>query len=316
MIEEKISKPIDFPSLSQEDLEIIIYGLRIIVSSNDPSVMEWLRPIFPSNLLPVPTKAHPFEPEATLKYHVHVCDDGCSSQPLHTVTRGGHLVYETRFRRNLLDALERAITVEAARHLGANHLVHGGAVVRNRRGVLLPASSGSGKSTIVAALALSGFDFFSDEVAILTKGGYLLPFPKAISLKEGGWQAISAIFPQASLGAAPSPTNGGSASHLIPPKLPSSSMVESGCYVDLVVLPRYAPQEATSLQPVSKTAALARLVQESLNLSLLGKDGFDILFDVVQRAKCYALTTNNLTQAVQLLEGLLDEAPKVEQTKV
>ena len=93
---------------------------------------------------------------------------------------------------HLIRNLEWSISNKLARSLTNYHLFHAGSIARNGRGVLIPGTSGAGKSSTVAALALSGFDYCSDEVAVFGRDGRLRPFPKIISLKAGGWRHVAA----------------------------------------------------------------------------------------------------------------------------
>ena len=199
--------------------------------------------------------------------------------------------------------MERSITRAMVEHFTACQVVHAGAVASNGQGVLLPADSGSGKSTLVAALAFSGFDYFTDEAAILARGGFLLPYPKVITLKEDGWQAVTDIFARVK-DSTYFPVREKGLHHVVAPNLPDSRHGQSGSSVDLIVIPRYSHDESTSLQSIPRSVALAQLVRQSLNLAGMDKDGFDILHEVVLQSKCYALTLNDLREAVRLLADL------------
>ena len=47
-------------------------------------------------------------------------------------------------------------------------VVHAGAVGYQGAGILLPAGTGSGKTTLVAGLAANGFQLFSDEFGVVS----------------------------------------------------------------------------------------------------------------------------------------------------
>jgi len=303
------------PSQAQYTFERTIFRLRIIVSSNEFSFIRWLRFHLSGGDCVREGDSNADEGAVTKNYHVHISKEGSDNDDAHRIIGPDDPVVQSRSWGHLQAHMERAITRAARRYCAPYHVVHAGAIARNGRAVLLPASPGSGKSTLVTALALSGFEYYTDEVAVLTEEGRLLPYPKAITLKRSGWEVIMAHFPQA-CSAAYSPVHHEKLRHVAAPKLPAPSVTETGCQVDFVVFPRYAPDEITSLQPISRSAALVQLAERSLNLFLLGKEGFDVIYGVVKHAKSYDLVTNDVTKAVQLLEGLLDEAPKVEQTKV
>ena len=242
-----------------------------------------------------------------VRFHVHIDTGAPDYEGMHRIIGPDDPLVESRSWGHLQAHMERAITRAVRRYIAPYHVVHAGAVARDGRAMLLPALSGSGKSTLVAALALSGFDYYTDEVTILTEEGRLLPYPKTITLKLGGWDAITALFPQAEA-AAYAPVHHGKLRHLAAPGLPPADMMDTGCGVDFFVFPRYASKEPTSLQPISRAAALARLAERSLNLTLLGKTGLDIVFRVLQDIQCYELTVSDLSEAVLLLDNLLDRS--------
>lgn len=58
--------------------------------------------------------------------------------------------------------------------------LHAGSVAVGSKACLLPADSGSGKSSLVTAAVLGGADYLSDEFALLGADGRLLPFPRPL----------------------------------------------------------------------------------------------------------------------------------------
>jgi hypothetical protein len=61
--------------------------------------------------------------------------------------------------------------------------VHAGAVAYRGRGIVIPGKSFSGKTTLVAALARAGAEYYSDEYAVIQADGRLIPYPKELSLR-------------------------------------------------------------------------------------------------------------------------------------
>lgn len=60
--------------------------------------------------------------------------------------------------------------------------VHAGAVAREGAVLALPADSGTGKTTMVAALLQQGWDYVSDEALVLTRTGVVRAYPKWLSV--------------------------------------------------------------------------------------------------------------------------------------
>ena len=295
-----------------EDVQYVfertIYKLKIVVSSNDSRFIRWLN----FHLSGIDRfRPHSDQHTVTAQYHVHMSDETLAAEGVHRLFGPDDLAVKSRSWGHIQAHLERAITRAARRYLAPYHVVHAGAVARAGRALLFPAFPGSGKSTLVAALALSGFEYYTDEVAVFTEEGRLLPYPKAITLKRGGWDAVSELFPLAE-SAAYAPVHHEKLHYLAAPNVPASSAMETGCDVEFVVFPRYAPDETTSLRPIARPAALARLAERSLNLVLLGQEGFDVIYNVILGTRCYELVTNDLTKAVLLMEALCDGHPHEE----
>ena len=64
--------------------------------------------------------------------------------------------------------------------------VHAGVVGWRGRAIVMPGRSFSGKSTLTAALVRAGATYFSDEYAVLDRGGRVHPFPKPLALRPEG----------------------------------------------------------------------------------------------------------------------------------
>ncbi len=70
-----------------------------------------------------------------------------------------------------------------AKHSHSYLFVHAGAVTWNDRGIVLPGTSGSGKSCLTAALVEAGANYFSDEFAVLDEQGRLHPYPRPLRIR-------------------------------------------------------------------------------------------------------------------------------------
>jgi hypothetical protein len=69
--------------------------------------------------------------------------------------------------------------------------VHGGAVERDGRVLLIAGPSGAGKSTLTAALVRGGARYVTDEVAVADLAtGELFPYPKPFDLTVGSWRLL------------------------------------------------------------------------------------------------------------------------------
>jgi len=71
-----------------------------------------------------------------------------------------------------------------------HHALHAAALVCSNRTILLPGTSGSGKSSLAAWLALQGCSYLSDELILLSDEGKITPFTRPLSLRP---QTVAAL---------------------------------------------------------------------------------------------------------------------------
>ena len=86
-----------------------------------------------------------------------------------------------------LDAatLEAAIRAHVALNAVGHVFVHAGVVAVDDRAIVIPGSSFSGKTTLVAALVRAGAAYLSDEFAVLDAEGLVHPYAKPLSMRNG-----------------------------------------------------------------------------------------------------------------------------------
>ncbi len=72
--------------------------------------------------------------------------------------------------------VEHFLAVRARTHA----IVHAGVVGWQGRGIVIPGTYGSGKTTLVDALIRQGAEYYSDEYAVLDPNGLVSPFPRPL----------------------------------------------------------------------------------------------------------------------------------------
>lgn len=172
--------------------------------------------------------------------------------------------------------------------------VHAGAVSRDGLGILLPGSSGSGKSTTTAALVASGCGYLSDEAVSIDFVSLLMePYAKPLSLSERSLRALGQRQYESGQ------------MTLVPPTLFRSGSVGVPVPPSLLVFPYFDAGLDTSLLPISRGEALVELANNSFNFVHHGGDWLPGLRDVVAACSCWRLTTSNPTEAAVLILGHL-----------
>ncbi len=82
-----------------------------------------------------------------------------------------------------LDVLESDLQLFVAQHSRAFVFVHAGVVGIGGKALVLPGTSGAGKTTLVRALLEAGATYYSDEYALLDGEGRVHPYPRALSVR-------------------------------------------------------------------------------------------------------------------------------------
>lgn len=194
-----------------------------------------------------------------------------------------------------------AVYDAALQYLKGRYLLfHAGAVAAGARGVLLPAASQSGKTTLVAGLLAAGFDYLSDDVAVLDPMTLrLLPFARDLRVRRDSFGALAAGYPELAAGSVPCVELDGEATWYLSPA--SGAWPTAPVPVQRVVLPRYVPGERTCLTPIARSVALQRLLEQSFNARSRGKSAVERLVELLRGVECFALTVGDLGSAVRLL---------------
>jgi hypothetical protein len=206
---------------------------------------------------------------------------------------------------DVLASLDTAINAAAVEALDTSYLlIHAGAVAFADQGLLLPAAAGSGKTTLVAGLVAAGFQYLSDEVGVFDPETLqLLPFAKRLSIKHGGSRALSGMYPELSTQALCLRSGRERIWSLAPP---ADAWPSRPVTLRYVVVPKYVAGARTELAPMSRTAALSHVVEQSHRLQAHGPTRMSRLIEAVQAADCYRLTMGNLQQAVGEVRRLLN----------
>jgi hypothetical protein len=155
------------------------YGLRVGVRTNAPALLGRLEPHLP------PGWRACASPVVDQIFSVWVDPGGGACRPSR--------VYAGRRRRvrsadlaHVFAVLESEIRQSVAAGAERRTFVHAGVVGWRGRAIVIPGRSRSGKTTLVAELVKAGALYLSDEFAVLDRRGRVHPFPKSLSIREGG----------------------------------------------------------------------------------------------------------------------------------
>lgn len=182
--------------------------------------------------------------------------------------------------------------------------LHAAVVAKNGKAVILPGLPGAGKSTLCAALALSGWRVLSDEHALIQLNtANIVPVCRPISLKNESIDIIKAFDPGVVYGPLSEETHKGSVVHMKGDLSPDSHDV-TPVPARFMIFPEYIKNEALNLEPRAKAECFMFAALHAFNYSLLGIDGFETMSACMDAVDCYSLSYSNLNEAVEAFDQL------------
>jgi HprK-related kinase A len=184
-------------------------------------------------------------------------------------------------------------------------LLHAATVEKDGRALIMTGESGAGKSTLAALLGERGWRLMGDEFALLDMAsGALMPFPRAVSLKNGAIAVMEAEVPAGRFGPRLEDTPKGAIRHMRPNDAALTRMGE-GAAPALILFPRFG--EAEAVRGVGQAEIFMRLTQASTNYVSLGRRSFDALARLVGTVPALAIDYPDTDTAVGLVDAFWRE---------
>jgi HprK-related kinase A len=184
-----------------------------------------------------------------------------------------------------------------------NHLIiHAAVLVKNGKAIVFPATPGSGKSTLSAYFALSGWQLYSDEMAIIdTKTLKVKPLFRPICLKNQSIPLVKSWFPEAIFTGTAHDTQKGDVAHL---KVCDWNEYKTFQEVEIVAIiyPKYQ-ESVKEIQPyiINKVEGFEKLISNSFNYNILGKTAFECTQKLIENTTQAEITYSELSEASDIL---------------
>lgn len=189
--------------------------------------------------------------------------------------------------------LEKDLTVALQRRRSDLLFLHGAAIARAGRAMILAGDSGAGKSTTAWALVSRGWEYLSDELAPVDLGSLVVaPYPHALCLKRR--PPSGPPLPQGTLDLGRTlhvPADRLGALHSPPPR-PLEAIVFVG---------HDAGARAPRIWQIGRAEAAARLYTVALNALAHRGRGLDATLDLAARVPCFRLEAGELGRTADLL---------------
>ncbi len=273
-------------------------GVAVVVHSDCRAVLEDLRSLYGSR-----TKAGSAAGEP-IRIAVRRGRRRLLGGARYSVFGDGKRIFADCRPSELLPYLEWAINMRVVDRCADFLQLHAATMVRSGRAFVFAGSSGSGKSTLAAGLLSRGWEYFSDEFALIDPCTlHAHPFPKALCVRSGSFDTVRRLG---------LPTGGlrrhvkagkGPVFYVRPPRVLSEHAADSRP-VRFVVLPRYRAGGQSRLRPISRGEATLELARCVFNRSAFGDRTTSLLGRIARNAQCYSLDCGSLDDACELLEAL------------
>ena len=216
----------------------------------------------------------------------------------------GHSPFKPLPADHAFALLEWGLNWCVAGHAHHYLMLHAAVLEKNGRAVVLPGDPGAGKSTLTAALMLSGWRLLSDEITLVDRDdGLLVGLARPVSLKNASIDVIRQAFPDAVIGAPAYDTHKGTVAH-VRPSADSVARVGEKARPAWVVFPRWREGSPARLSPHSRADALLHTASHAFNYSLLGGLGFELNAALMDACACHDFEYSNLDEALQVFSEL------------
>jgi hypothetical protein len=178
--------------------------------------------------------------------------------------------------------------------------VHAAALTNGEKTILIPAESGSGKTTMAAMLQKEGYKLISDDFVPIDKDSRAWPFPIAMSVKEGAMNLISSIYPD--LVERPlTKTNAKKTVRYLTPDL-NYDISTMAFPIHEVISIKYDPSVEFEFQKADRLKSIKLMLDQSWILPNSGNA--DIFLDLVSKWSFYQLTYSNNQKALDMISQL------------
>ncbi len=185
--------------------------------------------------------------------------------------------------------------------------LHAAAVCYQEKGILIPAVSGSGKSTFTAALIADIFEYCADDLVLLSEPPIRMrAVPIAIGLKTGSWKPIEPFQPGVRSLTTHLRIDGKQVRYLTPPRQVSQKTGSRSLPIDIIVFPQYMPESReatlTSLSPCEGLCCLADAgydVHGKLDVKKIEQ-----FIDWIVNIPVYRLGFSHLDEALAVMKAL------------
>jgi HprK-related kinase A len=182
--------------------------------------------------------------------------------------------------------------------------LHSAVVSKDGVALIMPGLPGAGKSTLCAALALSGWRVLSDEHALIPLGSSdVVPLYRPVSLKNESIEVIRNFSDRVEFGPETHETHKGVVAHLKADFDPDSHDCNA-LPARLMIFPQFSAGAPLTIRDRKRAESFMFAGHHSFNYSVLSEAGFDTMSTLLDAVRCYDLSYGDLDQALTAINDL------------
>ena len=180
-------------------------------------------------------------------------------------------------------------------------IVHAAVLEKDGKAIVFPAAPGSGKSTLTAYLSQTGWNLYSDEMAIIDFNSNLVnPLYRPVSLKNNSIELVKQWFPEISCTETAKGTQKGDVALFNCMSWENHKKLEKAEIVG-VVFPKYVPGEALTIYSLDKRQGFSQICANAFNYNIVGQQGFETVAAVIDASIQFEVHYSNLKEVSDFL---------------
>lgn len=223
--------------------------------------------------------------------------------------RQGRLLYDGDVPGQLANQLMSDTLYNLADKSRAGMVIHAAAACRGGRTLLMPGTTGAGKSSLSVWLMQNGFEYLTDELVYIGAGADTIRgFMRPLNIKARAREAVSRRF---DLDANPDAVLVCPQAMLLSPEQVGAVAASDTQTLGAILFPRYESDARLSIRRLSPAQAGLRLMSCLINARNLDAHGFPEATRIARRVPAHELVYGSYDQldaALGDLQGMLLES--------
>ncbi|MCB9077506.1 MAG: hypothetical protein H6631_07940 [Anaerolineaceae bacterium] len=226
-----------------------------------------------------------------------------------TLQRGQELLYEGDDAGLAGEVLLSDSCYQLAALSRTGLLFHAAVLRWQGHGLILPGPSGTGKSTLTAWLVSHGFDYLSDELALVPwQTDLIKPFTRPINLKSPARAVLEGVFDfeanKANILTSPY-------GYFVPPQQLRFHKPQPETPLKTIIFPQYCSDSNFEYQLLSKAQAGLALMQTLINARNLPEHGFQEVTRLARQVPAYTLKYSHFDHVAEYIKDVCSSGQAV-----